>query len=90
MAASTALGLVFTSADDERLALVLSRLAREELAHFEMVVALLRERGLRLRRVEPPAYAARLREPVRPAGLVDVAVQRERRLVALVSIRIRH
>ena len=36
-AASTALALMFTYAEDEALVLALSRLAREELRHFEQV-----------------------------------------------------
>ena len=52
----------------------LSRLAREELAHFEEVVAVLRARGLEFRRLTPSPYAAELMAAVRkpePARLLD-------------------
>ena len=52
----------------------LSRLAREELRHFEKVVALLAERGQSLRPVSPARYAAELHAHARsdePGALVD-------------------
>jgi len=52
----------------------LSRLAREELRHFEKVVALLAERGQSLRPVSPARYAAKLHAHARsdePGALVD-------------------
>lgn len=73
-AASTALGLVFRHADHADLLEPLSRLAREELEHFELVLALLRRRGIAFARVAPPPYAARLHAAVRgrePARLLD-------------------
>ena len=52
----------------------LSQLAREELVHFEQVLALLAERGLAFGRHRPGPYAGRLRELERtsePARLLD-------------------
>jgi tRNA-(ms[2]io[6]A)-hydroxylase len=66
-AASTALGLMFAYADDVRLGLALSRLAREELRHYEQVVRLLRELGVKYARLSPSRYAGGLRKALRPA-----------------------
>lgn len=73
-AASTALSLIFRYPEYPQLALPLSRLAREELAHFEQVVAIMRARGMELRRQHPSRYAGRLMKAVRrqePAKVVD-------------------
>lgn len=64
-AASTALGLMFSYADDEALGLALSRLAREELRHYEQVVRLMREIGVTYGRLAPSRYAAGLRRALR-------------------------
>jgi tRNA-(ms[2]io[6]A)-hydroxylase len=75
-AASTALGLMFAYADDEALGLALARLAREELRHYEQVLALLRRLGLRYAHLAPGRYAQELRravatrEPVRRLDLM--------------------
>jgi tRNA-(ms[2]io[6]A)-hydroxylase len=74
-AASTALGLMFTYADDDRLGLALSRLAREELRHYEQVVRLLRELAVKYARLSPSRYAGGLRRAVRtrePARKLDL------------------
>lgn len=73
-AASTALSLIFRYPERPSLAVPLSRLAREELAHFEEVVAVMRARGLEFRRQTPSPYAAQLMSAVRkhePAKLID-------------------
>lgn len=73
-AASTALSLIFRYPERPQLAVPLSRLAREELAHFEEVLAVMRARGLEFRRQRPSPYAARLMSAVRPqepAKLLD-------------------
>jgi tRNA-(ms[2]io[6]A)-hydroxylase len=73
-AASTALALVFRYPDHAWLVLPLSRLAREELKHFEQVVEVLRARGLEPRRQAPSPYAGALLSAVRthePARLLD-------------------
>ena len=64
-AASTALALMFTYAEDERLTLQLSRLAREELRHFEQVRKVARDLGIRFVRLGPGRYAEQLRKAVR-------------------------
>ncbi len=65
-AASTALSLLFRYPDHEGLVLPLTRLAREELAHFEQVLGHLHRRGQRFVRQVPSAYAGRLLAAVRP------------------------
>ena len=74
-AASTALALMFTYAEDERLTLQLSRLAREELRHFEQVRKVARDLGIRFVRLGPGRYAEQLRKAVRksePQRQLDV------------------
>jgi tRNA-(ms[2]io[6]A)-hydroxylase len=74
-AAGMALRLLFSYPHHGFLQVPLARLAREELAHFEEVLAQLESRGLRLRPQRPAPYAGRLRERVRrddPERLVDL------------------
>jgi tRNA-(ms[2]io[6]A)-hydroxylase len=74
-AAGMALRLLFAYPQHAFLQEPLARLAREELAHFEEVLAALRARGLSLRPQRPAPYAGRLRERVRsaePERLVDL------------------
>ena len=63
-AASTALALMFAYAEDLALADKLSRLAREELRHYEQVAKLLRALEIQPLRLAPGRYAARLRRLV--------------------------
>jgi len=73
-AASTALGLVFHYAQHDWMAQPLSSFAREELRHFEQVLALLQRRGVRFRGLPASRYAKRLRAAGRteePDKLVD-------------------
>lgn len=65
-AASTALSLVFRYEGEARLVEPLSRLAREELRHFEQVARLMRRLGVPWRRVSASRYARGLAERVRP------------------------
>jgi len=65
-AASTAMSLLFRYPDHLELQRPLSELAREELAHFELVLRHLDRRGVRFKRQRPSAYAGRLMEAVRP------------------------
>jgi tRNA-(ms[2]io[6]A)-hydroxylase len=65
-AAATAVGLLFRYADHVELMAPLSRLAREELEHYELVLDILRRRGIADGPEEATPYAARLREVVRP------------------------
>jgi tRNA-(ms[2]io[6]A)-hydroxylase len=74
-AASTALALIFAYADDFELTRQLSRLAREELRHFEQVQKLLVSLALPYRRLTPSRYAEGLRAAVattEPARRLDL------------------
>lgn len=66
-AASTALSLIFKYPEHTNIIEPLSRLAREELAHFEEVLRHLQARGLKYRRQKPSPYAGKLMTLVRPA-----------------------
>ena len=73
-AASTALSLIFSYAQDMALADRLSRLAREELRHFEQVQKVMREMQVPFMRLSPSRYAEGLRRAVRtrePERLID-------------------
>ena len=60
-AASTALALIFAYPEDAALTLALSRLAREELRHFEQVQALMLSLQVPFARATPGRYAGALR-----------------------------
>jgi tRNA-(ms[2]io[6]A)-hydroxylase len=66
-AASTALALMFAYAEDLDLAGKLSRLAREELRHYEQVAKLLKTLCVVPQRLAPGRYAGRLRRLVASA-----------------------
>ncbi len=66
-AASTALALIFAYQDDTALTLALSRLAREELRHFEQVQSLMIELQVPFVRAKPGRYAGGLRAVSRTA-----------------------
>lgn len=66
-AASTALALMFTYPEDRRLSAALSRLAREELRHFEQVQKLMTALEVPFERQRPGRYAAGLRAALRTA-----------------------
>ncbi|MFN8543603.1 MAG: tRNA-(ms[2]io[6]A)-hydroxylase [Candidatus Binatia bacterium] len=73
-AASTVVSLLFRYADRPALVAALSPLAREELEHFELVLAHLAARGVAFRHQVPAPYAAALLKAVRPeepARLLD-------------------
>ena len=63
-AASTALALMFAYAEDLELTDKMSRLAREELRHFEQVAKLIRRLGVAPLRLAPGRYAERMRRLV--------------------------
>ena len=74
-AASTALSLIFTYADDLQLTDRLSRLAREELRHFEQVQKMMQELEVPFVRMKPARYADGLRAATRrsePGRLIDL------------------
>lgn len=76
-AASTAVGTLFRYPDRADLVAKMSRLAREELRHFEQVMRIIRMRGIGYQRVAPTRYAAGLHGLVRqgePARLVDTLI----------------
>ncbi len=76
-AASTALSLMYRYVDNTELLNKMSRLAREELRHFEQVLAIMKKRGVTYTHLSPARYAAGLREAVRtedPGRLVDVLI----------------
>jgi tRNA 2-(methylsulfanyl)-N6-isopentenyladenosine37 hydroxylase len=60
-AASTAIALMFAYPEDHALAMALSRLAREELRHFEQVQKMMLTLGVEIERQQPGRYAAGLR-----------------------------
>lgn len=66
-AASTALSLMFAYPEDFELANRMSRLAREELRHFELVQQKLIEHAIPFRRMSPSRYAEGLRRALRRA-----------------------
>jgi tRNA-(ms[2]io[6]A)-hydroxylase len=73
-AAGVAVRLLFQYPQHDFLLAPLSRLAREELGHFEQVLALLSARGIAFRRQRPSPYAGQLRLCVRgdePGRLID-------------------
>lgn len=76
-AASTALNLIFRYVDKPELSMKLSKLAREELRHFEQVLTLLQKRNIDFEHVSASRYAAELRKGVRtsePHRLVDMMI----------------
>lgn len=75
-AASSALALIFAYPEDHGLASALSRLAREELRHFEQVSQMMRRLQVPFERQKPGRYAGGLRtvmathEPLRKVDLL--------------------
>ncbi len=77
-AASTALALIFAYPEDDSLCLALSRLAREELRHFEQVQRMMTALGVEFVRQKPGRYASGLRALLR-------TTPRERKLDLLLA-----
>ncbi len=76
-AAGTALTLLFRHVEKEALQYKLSRLAREELRHFEQVTAIMKKRGVAYRPISASLYAQRMHAHIRknePARLVDTLI----------------
>jgi tRNA-(ms[2]io[6]A)-hydroxylase len=76
-AASTALSLINRYTDNFDLLNKMSRLAREEMRHFEQVIALMKRRKIAYVHVTASRYAAGLRDMARskdPHKLVDVLI----------------
>lgn len=76
-AASTAMSLMYRYVDRDNLLHKMSRLAREELLHFEQVHKLMRKRGITYEHLSASRYADGLRKHIRthePARLVDTLI----------------
>ena len=76
-AASTALNLIYRYVDNFDLLNKMSRLAREELRHFEQVIAIMKRRNIEYRQITASRYAVKLRDAVRPNDpdkLVDILI----------------
>lgn len=76
-AASTAVALLYRYPGRGGLLRLMSRLAREELRHFEQVLALMEARGVAYRHLPAGRYAGALHELIRseePGRLVDTLV----------------
>jgi tRNA-(ms[2]io[6]A)-hydroxylase len=76
-AASTAMTLMFRYVDRPDLLNKMSRLAREELIHFEQVLELLQARGIEYCHMSSAGYAGGMRKHVRnhePARLIDTMI----------------
>ncbi len=65
-AASTALGFLYRYPDRAALAQRMSKLAREELRHFEQVRSIMSDMEIPFERLSASRYAGRLHEAVRP------------------------
>ena len=76
-AASTAINLLYKYTDSYQLIDKLSKLAREELRHFEQVVSIMRKRGIKYEYLSPSRYASKLRQFIstkEPEKLVDTCI----------------
>lgn len=76
-AANTALNLMFRHVEDFAFLHSLSKLAREELRHFEQVIEIMEARGIEYQVLEASRYAGGLRKLVRSSGdgrLVDTLI----------------
>jgi tRNA 2-(methylsulfanyl)-N6-isopentenyladenosine37 hydroxylase len=76
-AASTALALIFAYPEDRAMSVALSRLAREELKHFEQVERLMKKLDVPYLRIKPGRYASELRKLVRthePGRKLDLMI----------------
>jgi len=76
-AAATAMSLMHRYTENTSLLNKMSRLAREELRHFEQVLKLMTKRGIAYESVNASRYAAGLREKVRkkdPCKLLDTLI----------------
>ncbi|MCB9673890.1 MAG: tRNA-(ms[2]io[6]A)-hydroxylase [Alphaproteobacteria bacterium] len=65
-AAGSAVNLMFRYPHIDAILNPLSAIAREELEHFDLVLDVIRARGIRFARLEPSPYAGRLHKALRP------------------------
>jgi len=73
-AANTAISLIFRYTERRELLLKMSKLAREELRHFEQVLAIMKRRGIEYRHLSASRYASKLFKKANndePKALVD-------------------
>jgi tRNA 2-(methylsulfanyl)-N6-isopentenyladenosine37 hydroxylase len=76
-AASTALNLMFRYVGDFDMMQKMSRLAREELRHYEQVMDIMEARGIAYEKITPGRYAGELRKLVRthePGRYIDTLI----------------
>lgn len=76
-AASTALNLMFRYVGDFDMMHKMSRLAREELRHYEQVMVIMQKRNIPYEQISPGRYAGELRKSVRthePARYIDTLI----------------
>jgi tRNA 2-(methylsulfanyl)-N6-isopentenyladenosine37 hydroxylase len=76
-AASTAITLMYRYVGDFDMMHKMSRLAREELRHYEQVMQLMQARGIAYEQITPCRYASELRKPVRthePERFIDTLI----------------
>ena len=76
-AAMTAINMIHRYPDDAELLMKMSRLAREELRHFEQVLKFIKQRKMRYTHLSASRYAAGLREHVRkqePQKVIDLLI----------------
>jgi len=76
-AASTALNLIYRYVDNFELMNKMSKLAREEMRHFEQVIGIMKRRGIAYQHVSASRYASGLRNMARtedPGKLIDVLI----------------
>jgi len=76
-AASTAINLMYRYVGDFEMMHKMSRLAREELRHYEQVMQIMQKRGIAYEQITPGRYASELRKPVRthePARFIDTLI----------------
>ena len=76
-AASTALNLIYRYIDNFELMNKMSKLAREEMRHFEQVIGIMKRRNIGYQHVSASRYAAGLRDLARtddPGKLIDVLI----------------
>lgn len=76
-AASTAMNLIYRYPEKIEFVQQLSRLVREEMRHFEQVLAIIQRRGITFATLTPPNYAGRLYKKIRtyePVRFVDAMI----------------
>jgi tRNA-(ms[2]io[6]A)-hydroxylase len=64
-AAGTAMNLLFAYVDNVPLTQAMTEIVQEELTHFHQVLDILKERGIRFKRLAPSSYGRKLNDLVR-------------------------